>query len=228
VPGRHPEGEVTACRVAAQDWGRAADHIRASRLPYQRGEPVHSGGDVVEGPGPATIGLAGTAEFWCAHGKTRGGQRGSQEARVSPVVGRSPEPAVQEQHQRRRARPDPGRSRTSPNGSHTSTRRNHISCGRNTSPARSPSRRQGRRRRPQRPRRPRRPRRHRGQANVGYLIPAGAIGDHEVRGRCRPGEHIIGRHRTFMLSICRSPLANAPRLGRLQPGLIYHPAVRRR
>jgi hypothetical protein len=183
---------VTACRVATQDWGSAADHIRASRLPHQRREPVHSGGDVVEGSRPAAIGLAGTAEFRRADGKTRSGQRDSQRACVGPVVGRSPEPAVQEQHQRRRARPDPGRSYTSPNGSHTSTRRSHASSSRNHA---SPGR--------------RRLRRRRGQANVGYLIPAGAVGDHKVRGRCRPGKYVIGCHRTFMIPICGSPLANA-------------------
>jgi len=76
---------------------------RTNGLHDKAGQRIHSEGDVVKGPRPPAAGLPCPPVLGDTGNKTRSGQRIAQRPDVSPVDGPAPEPAVQENNQRRPA-----------------------------------------------------------------------------------------------------------------------------
>jgi hypothetical protein len=90
--------------MPSEQRGLIAHSASASRITDKRRERVHGGGDVVKGARPAAAALTGAPELRHAHRESGGRERRREWAGVGPVKGHTPEPAMQEDHQRCRAR----------------------------------------------------------------------------------------------------------------------------
>jgi hypothetical protein len=65
----------------------------------QPGENVDRGRDIIESPRPAAPGLTSPAEFWHADREASRSQGRGQRTSVRAIVGRPPEPAMQEKNE---------------------------------------------------------------------------------------------------------------------------------
>jgi len=97
VPSRTPQSEVTSGGVSDD---HHATEVEFNALDDQTGQMIDSSSDVLERPGPASIGLAEAAVLQVPYGEVPGGEVLRHQVEFFSTVRHPPEPAVKKAHDR--------------------------------------------------------------------------------------------------------------------------------